>query len=128
MNEDAAETLLVHPQILRVLLVEDESLIAMLLEDMLGELGHGIVGPLGDLTKAMHAASTEALDIGILDVNINGGDTFPIADLLASRNIPFIFSTGYSKSSLPLKYQGGCVLQKPFRIQDLQKVLTDAFV
>ena len=100
----------------------------MLLEDMLEELGHVVVGPYGDLAKAIDVATTEEVDVAILDVNINGGDTFPIADVLTSRNIPFAFSTGYNRSSLPLQYREGFVLQKPFRIQDLHKVLTDACV
>jgi CheY-like chemotaxis protein len=126
MSANAASS--VRASGLRVMLVEDESLIAMLLEDMLGELGHVLVGPYGDLEKAIHAASTETVDVAILDVNINGGDTYPIADVLACRNIPFAFSTGYNRSSLPLQYRGGLVLQKPFRIQDLRKVLADAIV
>jgi DNA-binding response OmpR family regulator len=110
------------------MLVEDESLIAMMLEDMLEELGHVVVGPYGELKKAVDAASTEAVNIAILDVNINGGDTYPIAHVLASRAIPFIFSTGYSRSSLPMEYREGLVLQKPFRIQDLRKVLGEASI
>jgi CheY-like chemotaxis protein len=116
----------VHATSLRVMLVEDESLIAMLLEDMLGELGHVVVGPYGDLKKAIDAAAGEILHMAILDININGGDTFPIADVLAARNIPFAFSTGYSRSSLPLQYREGFVLQKPFRIQDLRNVIASA--
>jgi CheY-like chemotaxis protein len=119
-------SLAVHAGGLRVMLVEDESLIAMLLEDMLEELGHIVVGPYGDLTKAIDAATIEAIDIAILDVNINGGDTFPIAVALASRDIAFIFATGYNRSSLPLQYREGPVLQKPFRLQDLRTVIAAA--
>ena len=89
---------------LRVLLVEDENLVALLLEDMLAELGHTVVGPVARLDKALETAQREAFDVAILDVNINGEDSYPIAEALAARGIPFVFSTGYGKKSLPAPY------------------------
>ena len=112
---------------LRILLVEDENLIALLLEDMLDELGHIVVGPVGRLNRALEMAERETFDFAILDVNINGGETYPIAEALAARGIPFAFSTGYTKGSLPARYHTRPTLQKPFQRHDLQKVLIQAF-
>jgi len=110
---------------LRVLLVEDENLVALLLEDMLAELGHTVVGPVGRLDKALEMAQREAFDVAILDVNINGGEVYPIAEALSARGIPFVFSTGYGKKSLPAPYSDRPALQKPFQRHDLQKLFAE---
>ena len=110
---------------LRVLVVEDESLIAMLLEDMLAELGYSIVGPVAILKQALEMVQHESIDAAILDVNINGEQTYPIAEALAARDIPFVFSTGYGRESLPEQYQNRPTLRKPYRQHDLQKLLTE---
>jgi CheY-like chemotaxis protein len=110
---------------LRVLLVEDEYLIALMLEDMLAELGHAVIGPVARLEKALEIAQREVFDVAILDVNINGGDSYPIADALAARDIPFVFSTGYGKNSLRAPYHDHPALQKPFQQDDLQKVIAE---
>lgn len=107
---------------LRVLLVEDENLVALLLEDMLAELGHSVVGPLAHLEKALEAAQCEAIDFAILDVNISGKEAYPVAKRLAARGIPFAFSTGYGRRSLPEQYRDRPTLQKPFRQRDLEKL------
>lgn len=106
----------------RVLLVEDENLVAMLLEDMLVELGHTVVGPIARLKKALEMAQHEAIDVAILDVNINGEQVYPVAVALAARGIPFIFSTGYGERGLPPQYRDHPTLQKPFQQSDLEKL------
>ena len=111
---------------LRILLVEDENLIALLLEDMLAELGHSVVGPVARLEKAREMAQREAIDLAILDVNINGEQAYPVAEALAARGIPFIFSTGYGRRSLPPRYRDRPTLPKPFQQQDLQTLLAEA--
>ncbi|HLI14170.1 MAG TPA: response regulator [Alphaproteobacteria bacterium] len=108
---------------LRVLLVEDEMMIAMAMEDMLAELGHRVGGPVARLAKAMEAARREAFDVAILDVNLNGQDVYPVAEALAGRGIPFVFTTGYTKSRLRPPYGDRPTLQKPFRMQDLRTAL-----
>jgi CheY-like chemotaxis protein len=110
---------------LRVLLVEDENLVALLLEDMLAELGHTVVGPVARLDKALEMAQREPFDVAILDVNISGGEVYPIAEALAARGIPFVFSTGYGKKSLPAPYSNRPALQKPFQRHDLQKLFAE---
>ena len=110
---------------LRVLLVEDENLVALLLEDMLAELGHTVVGPVARLDKALEIAQLEAFDVAILDVNISGEKAYPIAEALAARGIPFVFSTGYGKQSLRAPYSDRPALQKPFERHDLQRLLAE---
>ena len=110
---------------LRVLLVEDANLVPLLLEDILSELGHTVVGPVARLDKALETAQREAFDVAILDVNINGEDSYPIAEVLAARGIPFVFSTGYGKKSLPAPYSDLPALQKPFQRHDLQKLFAE---
>jgi CheY-like chemotaxis protein len=116
-----------HTSGLCVLLVEDENLIALLLEDMLADLGHTVIGPVARLDKALEIAQREEFDVAILDVNINGGDTYQIAEALAARDIPFVFSTGYGKNSLRAPYHNRPILQKPFQRDDLQKLFSEAF-
>jgi CheY-like chemotaxis protein len=102
----------------RILVVEDEVLIGMLLEDMLGDLGYEIAGTASRLDEAVVLAREAAIDAAILDVNLNGQEVFPVAEILAGRSIPFIFATGYGERALPAAYQQRPTLQKPFE-QDL---------
>jgi CheY-like chemotaxis protein len=111
------------PTGLRVLLVEDESIIAMLLEDVLQQLGHQVVGPAARVSKAMELAEHEALDVAILDVNLNGQKVYPVAAVLAARGIPFVFASGYGRDSLPAPYGDRPTLIKPFQWRDLEMVL-----
>ena len=112
---------------LRVLVVEDENLVALLLEDMLAELGHTVIGPVARVKKALDMIQREEIDIAILDVNINGENTYSIADVLAARNVPFVFSTGYDKKTLHEPHQDRPILQKPFQLQDLEKLFGELY-
>jgi CheY-like chemotaxis protein len=114
------------PRSLRILVVEDEVLIGVLMEDMLLDLGHEIVGPVARLDKALEAARTERMDVVLLDVNLNGETTYAVADALTARNVPFIFVTGLSGANLPAPYSKAPILQKPFQMNDLQMVLDRA--
>ena len=107
----------------RVLVVEDESLVAMFLEDVLGDLGHQMLGPYSRVDAALTAAQAEDFDIAILDVNVNGQAIFPVAEAIAARGIPFIFSTGYGQKSLPEEYRSRPTLDKPFLPGDVEAVL-----
>jgi len=109
---------------LRVLVVEDEAMVALGLEDMLAELGHEVVATAAGLDKAMAAARDIAFDLGILDINVRGKDTYAVADALANRGIPFIFATGYEPSRLRHPYRDGAVLQKPYRKKDLREMIS----
>jgi CheY-like chemotaxis protein len=111
----------------RVLLVEDETLIAMLLEDILDDLGYDVAGSAADFNEGMRLASAESFDFAILDVNVGGREIFPIAEQLAARDIPFIFSTGYGAYGLPDEWKNRPVLPKPFKPDDLEKALLTHF-
>lgn len=84
----------------RILLVEDEFLIAARVEEMLVELGAVVIGPAGRMSDGLALAEQEALDAAVLDININGEPIAAIADVLRSRNIPFILATGYGEGAL----------------------------
>jgi CheY-like chemotaxis protein len=107
----------------RVLVVEDEMLIGMLLEDMLTDMGHVVVGIVPRVNEALAAAQREAFDLAILDVHLNGQAVFPVADALIERGIPFVFATGYGERGLPEQYRNRPILQKPFAKDDLEKTL-----
>lgn len=108
---------------LRVLIVEDEMMAVLLLEEMLAELGHTVVGPAAHLGAALEIAERDALDVAILDVNLDGEESYPVAAALDARDIPFIFSTGYSRERLRDPYCHGTILQKPFQERQLEKAL-----
>jgi CheY-like chemotaxis protein len=111
----------------RVLVVEDEMMIAMLVEDMLTDLGCAVVGPAHALDTALDLARTEiGLDVALLDVNLGGQAVFPVADALRAKGVPAIFSTGYGDAGLRDIDRGAPVLQKPFRAGDLARALSEA--
>jgi DNA-binding response OmpR family regulator len=97
----------------RLLLVEDELMVAMALEDALAEAGLVIVGPVARVNRAVALAKEQSVDVALLDINLAGERVFPVADVLAEKGVPFLFLTGYSKSSLPAEYNSRPVLSKP---------------
>lgn len=109
----------------RVLVVEDEGVIAMLLEDMLETLGCEIVGSLAHLAQASAVAATVSADVALLDVNLNGEPVFPVAATLIERGIPVVFSTGYGATGIPTDLARHPVLSKPYGINDLERALHD---
>jgi CheY-like chemotaxis protein len=107
----------------RVLVVEDEMLIGMLLEDMLTDLGHEVAAIVPRLKDALVAVEKENYDLAVLDVHLHGESAFPVAEALIAKGIPFVFATGYGERGLPENYRGRPVLQKPFAKDDLERVL-----
>src|SRR5471032_1295768 len=107
----------------RVFVVEDEMLVAWLLEDMLAEIGCAVVGPAASVDQALAMIDAEAIDVAVLDVNLNGEMSYPIADALDARGIPFVFSTGYHKDGLLERYRTVPTLQKPFHLSELNDML-----
>jgi CheY-like chemotaxis protein len=108
---------------LRILVVEDEMLVAMNIEDMLLDLGHEVAGIASRLAPALSLAGEASLDAAMLDVNLAGENSFPVADVLAARGIPFVFATGYGLQGIEERYRDRPLLQKPFRASDLGPVL-----
>lgn len=124
MNEENGDRL----SGLRVLVVEDETLVAMLLEDMLSDIGCQVVGPVPRVAKALDIVTDRntALDVAILDVNVAGQEVFPVAEALVGRGVPFAFATGYGDSGVPDTWRGRPVLQKPFRQEQITAALARA--
>jgi DNA-binding NtrC family response regulator len=107
----------------RVLVVEDEMIVAWLLEDILSDLGCAVVGPAASVKQALAMVGAEAIDAAVLDVNLDGEMSYPVADALAARGVPFVFSTGYDKNRLLDGYRTFPALQKPFHRSDLGDTL-----
>jgi PAS domain S-box-containing protein len=120
---DGAPAQNVDPNEKRVLLVEDEPLVSMMLADMLSAFGHKVDGPYNRFTDAILAAKTNNLQAGILDVNLGGEKTYAVADILATRKIPFAFVTGYGPDTIVSEFSHAPVLQKPIEAAKLHALL-----
>ncbi|MGH7056990.1 MAG: response regulator [Gammaproteobacteria bacterium] len=109
----------------RILVVEDEALVAMLLDDMLGALGYGVAGPVGTLDAALAAVEREPPDAALLDINLHGRTVYSVAEALAARAIPFAFVTGYDRSGVSAAWRDHPMLEKPFRQAALGRLLDE---
>ena len=110
----------------RVLVVEDEAAISMLLEDMLLDFGCDVVGPAARLATALEMAEGESFDVAILDVNVAGEPIYPVAETIAKRALPLIFSTGYGGAGIREPFRDRPVVHKPFSKSDLKRTLISA--
>jgi DNA-binding response OmpR family regulator len=110
----------------RVLIIEDELLIALMIEDVLLDCGCSMVGPCASVAVALNAARTERFDLAVLDVNLDGEMVYPVAELLAERHIPFLFLSGYGDQAIPQDHADWKVCAKPFRIGDLTAMMSAA--
>ena len=109
-----------------VLIVEDESLIAMMLEDFLESLGHSIAGSCESVGEAMARVGEGGFDIAILDVNLKGERIWPVADRLAELGIPYVLATGGHIEPPPAAHASAPVLSKPFTIDAIEPALAEA--
>jgi CheY-like chemotaxis protein len=111
---------------LQVFLVEDEVLVAAIVEDMLAEFGCVLAGAATTVDEALTALkATPDIDAAILDVNLGGEKVFPVADLLSARGVPLVFSTGYGPADLAMRYPASRLLHKPYRPEALAQVLVE---
>jgi len=110
----------------RILVVEDELMIRMLLDGMLGDLGHVVAAEAGGIDEALALAKDTDFDIAILDVNLNGQPINPVVEILIERGLPFVFATGYGQRGVPEPYRGHPSLQKPFQADALARALDAA--
>jgi PAS domain S-box-containing protein len=110
----------------RIILVEDEILVAMMMRDILTDLGFSVVGPFSRLSEAMVAAVHDEIDAGIIDINLGGEFVYPVAEVLVARDIPFIFVTGYGVESIDPRFTSVPVIKKPVQRQVLQKIFVSA--
>ena len=107
----------------RILVVEDSPLIAAATEQMLQDMGCVVVGPTGSLAVATDLARDEAIDAGVIDVNIRGWKVFPVAQILVDRNIPFVLASGYADWTLPDRLNDRPRLLKPYDADNLERAL-----
>lgn len=110
----------------RVLIVEDEVLIALHLEDMLTEIGHEVVGHASRIESALELADKADVDFAVLDINLAGAESFPVADVLRGRGIPFIFATAY-QGLMNQEYGDEVLLKKPYAPHELEIAMERAF-
>ncbi|WP_435167458.1 response regulator [Falsirhodobacter sp. 1013] len=107
----------------RVLVVEDEPVMAMTIGDYLRDLGYDVVGPATRLDAALELARNEAIDFALLDINLRDHLSFPVADALADRGIPFIFATGNGREVVTERHAANVMLRKPYDLSDLERAL-----
>ena len=103
----------------RILVVEDEVMISMMLADLLTSAGAVVVGPVGTTTGALAFVEQEAIHCAVLDVKLLDGKSVPVAEALAARGIPFLLATGYRREAIPPEYNGAPVLHKIFLPDEL---------
>jgi CheY-like chemotaxis protein len=111
----------------RILVVEDEMMVLMVIEDMLADMGCESVTAAATVAQALALIDAKFFDAAMLDVNLNGSTSYPVADVLAARGVPFIFATGYNGHGMMKGYSDRPLLSKPFQLNDLIKVLTPLF-
>jgi CheY-like chemotaxis protein len=112
----------------RVLIVEDELMIRMLLEGMLTDLGHSVAAEAGGIEEALTLAKEAEFDVAVLDVNLNGESITPVVEILVARRLPFVFASGYGQRGVPEPYRDNPTLQKPFQSDALAKAIEQAAV
>ncbi|MGH6842289.1 MAG: response regulator, partial [Methylocella sp.] len=100
--------------------------VTMLIADALAELGCEVIGSAARFEEAIAKAKSLPFEVAILDVNLNGQLTFPIAEAISKRGLPFVWATGYGGASLPASHQNAPLLQKPFQQRDLEWALRAA--
>jgi CheY-like chemotaxis protein len=110
----------------RVLVVEDELMIRMLLEGMLTDLGHTVAAEAGSIEEALSLAKAAEFDVAVLDVNLNSQSITPVAEALMARGVPFVFASGYGQRGVPEAFRQSPTLQKPFQIEALAQAIDAA--
>lgn len=107
----------------RVLLVEDETLVALMIEDMIDDIGAMLIATVSTIGEAMATLESARPDIAMLDINVGGDQVFPVCERLAELGIPFVFSTGYGEHGVPPQWRASPVLQKPYSASQLADAL-----
>ena len=111
----------------RVLIVEDEYLVAEEIANTLRESKIHVVGPIGMIHEAYEAVQDTSLDCAVMDINIGGGASFPLIDVLIQRSVPVLLMTGYDQEELPMKYRSLPLVQKPLLRGELARALGRLF-
>jgi len=111
----------------RILVVEDSPVIALVLDDMLTDLGCIVVGPAQNMAVAIELAAGETFDAAVIDINIRGGKIYPVAETLRDRGIPFLLASGYADWTMPPEWQERPRLTKPYTIETVERALKTLF-
>jgi CheY-like chemotaxis protein len=113
---------------MRILLVEDEVMIAIHMEDLVADLGHEVAATASGLAEALDLARRCDIDLAILDVNLAGAMSFPVADVLAHRGVPYVFATGYGSSAVLPPYNEHLIVRKPISRRELDRAINSVGV
>jgi CheY-like chemotaxis protein len=108
----------------RLLLVEDEPLVAMMMKEVLSDLDFEVCGPIGSVEEALKKVTSGEIHGAILDINLGGNSVYPVADLLVARRIPFVFVTGYGDQAIDERFAEMRVINKPVDRELLQACFT----
>jgi CheY-like chemotaxis protein len=111
---------------MRILLVEDEVMIAIHMEDLVADLGHEVAATASRLSEALQLAARSDFDFAILDVNLAGAMSFPVADLLSRRGLPYVFATGYGSGAVLAPYNRHVIMRKPIGRRELSWAINQA--
>lgn len=109
----------------RVLVVEDEALVAMMIADILEDLGFEVIGPAASVSRALALIESEGPEVAVLDVNLGGEKVYPVAEALRSRAVPYLFLTGYGAAGVDPDFATVRILQKPVREAVLARAVTE---
>lgn len=107
----------------RIFIVEDESLVRMLVEEAIAEIGGVVAGAASTVENALELMAELSFDAAVIDINLRGEMSFAVADALAARGVPFAFTTGYDAGEIPERFRDRPLLQKPFQLAELERVL-----
>ena len=110
---------------LRVLIIEDQTIVMMMIEDVLTDLGCVIVGHSATTTEALKLLHQNCIDAAVLDINLGKEDVYPLADELAARKVPFIFLTGYGKDDISARHADIPIVQKPVTMDALRRAMVE---
>ncbi len=113
---------------LKVLVIEDEAMVAMFVEDVLASLGHEVLAIVGRLDRATKLVTELPIDIAIVDVNLKGEKSYSLAKILEDRHIPFVFCTGYGSAGLDDKWKHTPTISKPFQAHELAAAISRAML
>src|SRR5262249_43152401 len=108
----------------RMLIAEDEALVAIMMEDLAVEFGWSVVGPFAKAADALAAAKQDDIHAAVLDVNLGGESVYPVADVLTARGVPFVFTTGYGAESIDRRFASALILQKPIDRHALEQIFS----
>ena len=109
-----------------ILIVEDEPLIAMMLEDFIESLGHGVIGPCESVSEALVAVENDGFDLAILDVNLKGECVWPVASALRAKGIPFVLASGGHVEPPPAEFANTPMIEKPYTIDRVSPIIDAA--